>query len=624
MIILWNTLKGGGGSGGGGKSGVVSLIAMGSQPATPYAAGSRWYYDGKIYKAISTTETDGGETPSYDIAYLYDGTYYFWNGSTLQGADESNLVHITGAETITGPKTFTNTVLVNTPQQDDISKKPATTEWVYQHSLQSHEELGVVFDMVTSAGTRKLAATSLNCVPGTDLVEAVDDFKDHEAFKAYYAVCRYNSETQKMEVYAIEDTLEYDECFEEGDDNKKHLKPGNYLFRFYHIFWYKLTIDENGKPTAIISAEDKTADGYKVSPMHDRNGVLHEWWPVSVYAAGESADAADGGVALRDDLCPITYKTILQFETLARTIGCGTFGAKEALSLQLLGVIKYANLDWQAFVGKGNTGGWSDGLKCQTTETDANYIIVKATEWTGANQSSVPDEIKCIAIGASVASAVWYKIDTDNPVEDVTITIDDTPVACKKVYIEGTVSTTAGTTIWCRGMQTTGNIDDVLGLDGEYTGNGNIASDRRPVKTMGLMNLYGNCGTFLGGIAGVGDGTTEAIYINPNPDGTVDYSKATIVADWTKVCDNAGGTITNGLFEATANLGADAFIFKNGSSGGKTNDNQYYAHANNTVYRAFYGGACINGASAGGFFLFLSSAVSSAYRGNGCRLVFVP
>jgi hypothetical protein len=138
------------------------------------------------------------------------------------------------------------------------------------------------------------------------------------------------------------------------------------------------------------------------------------------------------------------------------------------------------------------------------------------------------------------------------------------------------------------------------------------------------MRLYGDCGTFEAGIAGVGNGTTEGIYVNPDPDGTVDYSKATITANWIKVCDNAGGTITNGLFEATANLSADAFIFKNGSSGGKTNDNQYYAHTNNSVYRGFYGGTCYYGAIAGGFCLNLNNAVSHTSRALGCRLVFVP
>lgn len=609
----------GGSGGGGGKIGTVVLVAMGSQPSTPYTVGSKWFYNGKIYTATSTTTTDGGVTPSYDTAYLYNGTYYYWDGSTLQGADESNLVHISGTETITGNKTFSGETKAVTPANDDISTKVATTEFVYNHTLQSHEELGVTFDLVTAAGTRKLAATSLRCVPGTDLVEAVDDFAEHEAFKGYYAVCRYNETSQKMEVYAIEDTYEYEQCFETGTDGRKHLKAGNYLFRFFHIFWYKLEIDSNGKPMVIISAEAK--DGYKVSPMHNRNGTLHEWMGVSVYCIGETDEADDGGFALRDDVPPMTYKTIVEFENLARTKGLRVFGYKEMLSLQLLGLVKYASLDWQSFVGQGNTGGWKDNCYCKTDETGANYIIVLTSDWTGANWGNgVVDTKKCVAIGSSTSNAVWYKVVSS---EDYTIENDAT--AYTKVIIDGTVDTTADTTKWMRGMETVGNIADILGLDGEDTGNGDYASARRPVKTMGLMNLYGNCGTFLGGIAGVGDGTNEVIYVNPDPDGTVDYSKATITANWT----NVGGTVpsasvNDGLFNATANLNADIFLFKGDAGNGKTDDQQYFAHANNTVYRGFYGGTCDHGARAGGFFLHLTIAVSYTYRNTGCRLVLVP
>lgn len=621
---LVDTTVSGAGAGGGGKSGVVALIAKGEEPSTPYASGSKWYYDGKIYTALTTTTKDSGVTPSTEVSYLYNGVYYSWNGSDLVADNQTNLVHKSEEETITGPKTFSGALKANTMPKGDISKNVATTEFVYDHSLQSHEELGVTFDLVTSAGTRKLAAASLICTPGTDLVEAVDDFAEHEAFKGYYAVCRYNETSQKMEVYAIQDTLEYDECFETGQDNRKHLKPGNYLFRFFHIFWYKLTIDANGKPTVIISAEDKTSAGYKVSPMHNRNGVLHEWWPISVYAMGESSEEADGGFALRDDLCPLTYKTIVQFENLARTRGCRVFGYKEMLSLQLLGLVKYASLDWQSFVGKGNTGGWGgegSNLYAQTDETDSNFIIVKKSDWTAQNYGNgISDTRKCIAIGRNDANAVYYRVVSS---EDYSIEGDST--AYTKVVIDGTVSTTAGTTKWCRGMQTVGNIDDILGLDGEDTGGGAFVSDRRPVATMGLINLYGNCGTFLGGIAGVGDGTNEVVYVNPNPDGTVDYSKATITANWV----NVGGTVpsasvNNGLFNATADLNADIFLFKGNAGSGKTNDQQYFAHANNTVYRGFYGGPCSYGALAGGFYLDLNNAVSNAYRSNGCRLVFVP
>ena len=124
------------GTGAGGKIGTVPLIAMGSEPSTPYTVGSRWFYNGKIYTATSTTTTDGGVVPSYDTAYLYNGTYYYWDGSTLQGADESNLVHISGTETITGNKTFSGSVALGdnasaqTKPTSDTSNAVATTKFV--------------------------------------------------------------------------------------------------------------------------------------------------------------------------------------------------------------------------------------------------------------------------------------------------------------------------------------------------------------------------------------------------------------------------------------------------------------------------------------------------------------
>lgn len=124
------------GTGAGGKIGTVALVAMGSEPSTPYTVGSKWFYNGLIYTATSTTAHDSGVVPSYDTAYLYNGTYYYWDGSALQGADESNLVHISGTETITGDKTFSGSVALGdnasaqTKPTSDTSDAVATTQFV--------------------------------------------------------------------------------------------------------------------------------------------------------------------------------------------------------------------------------------------------------------------------------------------------------------------------------------------------------------------------------------------------------------------------------------------------------------------------------------------------------------
>ena len=136
MTLQFEGVGFGTGTGSGGKIGTVVLVAMGSQPSTPYTVGSKWFYNGKIYTATSTSAHDSGVVPSYDTAYLFNGTYYYWDGSTLQGADESNLVHISGTETITGDKTFSGksdfqgeTTVVTQPTSDS-SQKAASTQFV--------------------------------------------------------------------------------------------------------------------------------------------------------------------------------------------------------------------------------------------------------------------------------------------------------------------------------------------------------------------------------------------------------------------------------------------------------------------------------------------------------------
>lgn len=136
MTLQFEGVGFGTGTGSSGKIGTVVLVAMGSQPSTPYTVGSKWFYNGKIYTATSTSAHDSGVVPSYDTAYLYNGTYYYWDGSALQGADESNLVHITGTETISGDKTFSGSVALGdnasaqTKATSDTSDAVATTKFV--------------------------------------------------------------------------------------------------------------------------------------------------------------------------------------------------------------------------------------------------------------------------------------------------------------------------------------------------------------------------------------------------------------------------------------------------------------------------------------------------------------
>jgi len=583
---------------GGSIAGKVALIAMNEQPATPYNVGNKWFYNGKIYTAVSTSAADDGVVPDYNTVYLYDGQNYFWDGTTLQVSDESNLVHKDGTETITGDKDFTGKTEANTPNTDDISRKVATTEFVYRHSLKSHEELGVSFNGSSATGTRILGATTLNFAISTDAAAGTDDFKEHEVFQSYDVLVKYNSVSAKAELFAVEDTFEF-ETYKNA--------AGYDVFRMIHIFWYKLEIDADGGITIILSAEPK--DGYKVSPAHSRNGQLHEWIGIGKYAICEPADTDDGQFAVRSGLYPDTNRSQQQYEALVRTKGQRLMGINEVTTLQLLGLVKYASLDWQTKIGQGNTGGWKEA-KVKVGQTDANSVIINNSDWN-SNLNPVID-LCCIKVNEH-----WHKVISKETYSEnsnyVVLTMEE----------GATETTVADTTTVYIGMQMTGGADSVLGIDGENTGSGNIGTTRRPILTLGIENLFGNCGARLGGCMNKVASGVATFYINPDPDGDYVYPNDSNDKGWTAATADFGKTSANNLkFVDSENLDLDAFLPSN-NTGGKTGDYAYLTGTNGR-YTVFFGGTCNRGGNAGGFCLVCDSALSYAYRTYGARSVFIP
>lgn len=653
--------------GGGGVTGKVALIAMNEQPATPYNVGNKWFYNGKIYTALTTTTTDDGVTPDFNTVYLYDGQNYFWDGTTLQIVDETNLVHKDGEETITGKKTFTEEVKVKTPAKDDISNNAATTEWVFNHTLANHKEFGVEIAPDGTA-TRLFGAAAFTFSKSTDVAAGTDDFKQYDIFNTFNVLVKYNAVSGKAEIVANDGTWEF--------DNYRGL-PGYYDFVGVKIFWYKLKILDTDKIRILISEEPKA--GYKVSPAHSRNGVLHEYIYIARYPIGRepltvaidsitapeqpytigykwydngkiytatSETETDGGVdtekntsyvcngtyyyydgesfvaqaaeepfTIASGVPPMVSKTVVQFDTLAKTRGLSLFGLKEITSLQLLATVKYASFNWQNVIGSGNTAGWKGDAKAVTTETNENFVIVTKTHWDGSSQINTVDVTKqCIGVGDSSVTT-WHKILS---VEDVTVD----GVACKKVFIADKVSTTANTTVICLGMELTGGADNVLGLDGENTGSGVYNAAKRPNVVFGIQDLFGNCGQFAGNAVNKVANSVGTILSNPNPDGAVDYPTTTDDKGWEVVTNKIPTTNRNNYkFLPSEDLTIDAFLFGN-TSGGLTGDQQYYT-ASAGIKRIFYGGTCYNGTIAGGFYLSCGNDLSDHGRISGGRCVFV-
>lgn len=657
----------GSGGSGGSSSDKVALIAVGSQPSTPYNVGNKWFYDGKIYTALTTTTADDGQTPAFNTTYIYDGKYYWWNGSDLVAVDETKFVHVDGDETIGGLKTFSKVVRAKTPPLDAIDNEVTTAEWVFNHTLASHKEFGVDI-AADGTATRLYGAVGCSFAKSTDTEAGTDDFRQYDIFDTYDVLVKYNAITGKAELFATEGTWEFE-----------HYRglPGFYDFVAVKIYWYKLQILSAGNVRILVSPEQKA--GYNVSPAHYRNGVLHEYVYIAKYVIGNkpfvveidsvtapeqpytvgykwfdsgkiytatSETETDGGVDTEKNtsyLCnnvyyycdgaelvaqadeepftiasgnpPMVSKTVVQFDTLAKTRGLSLFGLKEITTLQLLATVKYASLDWQTKIGKGNTAGWKGDAKAATTETDENFVIVAASAFSAANLT-VPATMQCIGVGTSDVTT-WYKVLS---IEDVTV--DN--VACKKVFIAGKVSTAANVTVICLGVQLTGGGDNVLGLDGENTANGVLNAEKRPMVNFGIEGLVGNVGQYAGNTVNKVANSAGKILSNPNPEeATANYPTTSDDKGWEVVTTHIPTTNRNNYkFLPSTDLNIDAFLFGD-ISGGLTGDQQYYT-ASAGIKRVFYGGTCNYGGNAGGFYLLCDNDLSNHNRRNGGRCVFVP
>ena len=674
-----------GAKGGGGGQKQIPLLSITTAPSGTFKRGSRYYNSTTklIYTATADNTWDNAKSasPEFGVIYVYDdnGTtkYYEWDGDSLVETDlerfqlianktndytstsgvtyptskalsdgldtkitkntsitggtkckityDAKGLVVAGEDLVAGDipdisstyETKSNKITEITEESTDTQYASAKAIRDYvTNKINDYKELAVEMSP-SGVFVRQLGAIGRNLTPSTDVAAGVDDFKNYPIFETYDCLVTLNTETGKAEEFAPEGTYEFD----------SHVGlPGYYVITMFPKFYYKLEILDTGNIKISLTSEPKT--GYKVSPAHDREGRIVDWIGIGKYAIGEESADANEPFAVRSGVCPKTYTSVEAFETLVRQKGLRFFGYKEMLMIQLLATVKYASLNWQSKISQGNTNGWTN-KKAVTTASDVDYVILTATDWAASTKiDTVPATMQCVAIGNSEAAAKWYKV---LDIEDVTVEIDSVETACKKITIDGTVSTTANTTLVYLGMQLTGATDNVLGADGENTGGGTISGasgqGKRMCKNLGIESLVGNCGQNLGGIVNevkVVDGVaTATILINPNPDGAVDYPTTSDRKGWIAITDKVPTTNRNNYkFLPSTDLAQDIFLF-GATSGGFTGDYQYFT-ATAGIKRVFYGGACSIGAHAGGFCLLCYGGLSSVVRYSGGRCVFVP
>lgn len=454
--------------------------------------------------------------------------------------------------------------------------------------------MGVTFDGVNAAGTRTYAASELTFTKSTDSAAGTDPFKDNAIFQGYYALVKYNSTSGKAEIVAYEGTPEYAAMIAAGTEDFD-------VVRMFHVFYYKHTINAAGKIEIVLSPNPRS--GFKPSPMHYRNGVLHEWVGVTRYAWG---NAGGGAIASRAGLYPLTTTTRDSFETKARARGMRVFGMKELSALQMLGCVKYGNLNWQYVLGPGFSGAPTTDRTVAVAQENANSVILDA-----AYAADFP-------VGASIylASNDFRTITGNEAYSE-----DNTKI---EVSFGGSPFTSTTSTKVYGGLAINGSADAVKGLDGQNAGM-HATGSRCSIIALGIENLFGNCWKFLTDIMRM-DGTSVS-YFNPDPDGTSTWPESTNLRGW-----QPGPTIltTEGYikrFSPTFGLGDLDHLSIPAELGGNQNNpvgDYQYSNAASERKCCLFGGNLGSGASAGPFYLRWGTWLGYTGWNLGALGVFVP
>lgn len=326
---------------------------------------------------------------------------------------------------------------------------------------------GSRFSLAQSAGKRMLDAQGKNFTKATDLTAGTDDFKLIAPFNVYRAIVKYID--SKAQIVA-----------REGDANFATYvanKDGD-VYTMFPKYWYRRTQEANGDEIWQVSPF-KIA-GFSPSPLHYRNGVMHDWVGISSYQLGENGADAQSmpGLPLKVNI-PWT-----SFNTIQRAKGLYVADYAASCHMQILGSIKYNNLNWQNVIGQGigstYTGdGSAAGDKATVSETGVKRIIV-------ANACAAK-----FAIGDSVT------LSTGTFFQSKITAIDVYDASNKAITINtaATFNTTSGTTGIRRSCNWTGETDSLLGTDGMPTG----TDGKTSVKTLGVENWYANAWNLSGG-----------------------------------------------------------------------------------------------------------------------------
>lgn len=469
---------------------------------------------------------------------------------------------------------------------DETSENPVQNKVIVAALLE--RLVGVSFTNTSATGTRTYGAKNMKWSKSTDTVAGEDDFIKHPCFWGYDAIVKYNSVKGHAEQVAVEGTYEF----------KQYLLSGATDFdvvRMIHIFWYKRTVTATGAQDIILSPIP--LPGFQPSPMHYREGKLHEWVGITKYMF--SSDGASG-VCSQPGRIPKSNTSENAFEQQARARGLYVMGLKEVSSIQMLGCVKYASLNWQNTVGRGHCDHPSTQRAVTVAQTNASSVII-----SNAYRNDFSTNV-CLLL-----SNTNYEITSIEDYDENNIQIN----------IVGTVTTTTSSTVR-PGLARTGFSSAILGVDGENVG---MASQngRRTVLTMGIEDFYGNAWKELAG----GCRMSGKFWINPNPDTSYAWPTEADPGNWKEVCSAITTSGYQGRMVATDDLGDFTFMMVPAATGGNADNpigDYVYSDTVTAPRIMLLGGNVVNGSYAGPFSWGLDSVVSAAVWSRSACGVFVP
>ena len=517
---------------------------------------------------------------------------------TTAGTTSSSTISTWGA---VGATTADGTVVWTTKNMLDstlaghgITDTSTTEEMktaIYTAFLDTEQIFGCTFDGVNSSGTRLYKNASMTFTKATELVKGTDTFSSVAPFNIYRAIVKYVD--GKAQIVA-----------REGDTNFATYVANKYgdVFTMFPNFYYKRT-QVNGVETWLVSA--KEISGFSISPMHSRGGVTHDYIGVSSYQLGENGTDAQSMPGL-----PLKVNTAWTgYNTLMRAKGLYVADYAVACSLQILGSVKYNNLNWQSAIGSGlsttySGEGSTTDEKAIISETSTNRIVV-------ANARAAYFAIGCRATLTGITFT-----------QRLVTAIDVYDTSNKSITLDGAAfATTAGTTGIRRAVEGTGGADSVLGTDGMPTG----TDGKTSIKTLGIENWYGNAWNILGGAFRYND---VDFYINTDVKNINDWpttSAGAITAGWSKsscILPQTVGYIQTMNYDS--NYPWITITKTVGGTSDKPVGDNFYRDASTDFCVVGLGGSLNNSSSGGPFCAYLNFGLSVAYWNFGAFGLFVP